>query len=185
MFCCSSLAACKVSLFSAFVHLSAVHKDAYFYAKIILWEWRISWYFFKIGIVPVGFVINRNVTQRRAFPYLRHDDSLRRVQPMTSQNPRQWLTLFSGVPQNAPCSNRSPALVRPSGDPTISPGTKPGIVVCHIFLTWGIFLCVSGPLTNMSDLCKHDTWIICITNQLRLSSHDMSVFFIDGYQIFS
>ena len=38
----------------------------------------------------MGFVINRNVTQRRAFPYLRHDDSLRRVQPMTSQNPRQW-----------------------------------------------------------------------------------------------
>ena len=36
--------------------------------------------------------------------------------------------------------------MRPSGDPTISPGTKLGIIVCHIFLTWGIFLCVSGPL---------------------------------------
>ena len=74
--------------------LVLVHKDASFYAKITLWEWLIYWHSFEIGRVSVRFVINWNVTQRRASPYLRHDKSLAGVQLMTSQNPGQWRALF-------------------------------------------------------------------------------------------
>ena len=65
-------------MFSGFVRLNVVYKDASSYAKIILWEWRICWRFFKIGRAAVIFVINRNVAHRRGFPYLCRDESLTR-----------------------------------------------------------------------------------------------------------
>ena len=108
---------CEVSSLSGFVHLNAVHKDASFYAKIILCVWRICCCFLKIRRVSRRFVIKRNVTQRRAFPYLRHDECLTGVQPRTSQNLRQWRTLFWSAPRNAPCSNGSHTLVWPCGTP--------------------------------------------------------------------